>query len=147
VTRCGGGDGIFTPGQPPKAKDAFIKRVIGLPGEKVEIKDGKVLVNGQPLSENYTIEIPPSLDTKHMEDGKLDGQPLENYPIKVPQANYPEKLVPQDSYLVFGDNRNQSCDGRFWGVVPRQNMIGKAVVRFWPLNHLGGISPKPPYQN
>jgi signal peptidase I len=106
---------------PTEVKDAFIKRVIGLPGEKVEVKDGKVLVNDQPLSENYTEEAASS--------------------------PYAATVVPKDSYMVFGDNRNHSCDSRFWGVVPQQNMIGKAVVRFWPLNRMGGVSPKPPYQN
>lgn len=103
---------ICSPNQPLPIKDAYIKRVIGLPGEKVEVKDGKVRVNEKPLSENYIKDAP-------------------NYPL-------PPITVPQGSYLVLGDNRNQSCDSHVWGFVPEGNIIGKAVVRFWPLNRLEG---------
>jgi signal peptidase I len=109
------------PIDPNKPKDAFIKRVIGLPGETIEVKEGKVLVNGNPLVENYTEEAAQSIT--------------------------PPTVVAPNTYLVFGDNRNHSCDSRFWGAVPRENMIGKAVVRFWPLDRMGGVSPKLPYQN
>jgi signal peptidase I len=103
-----------------KPKDAFIKRIIGLPGEKVEVKDSQVFINDQLIQENYTKEMA--------------------------HYSYGPQTVPQNSYLVLGDNRNNSCDGHYWGFVPRDNMIGKAVVRFWPPNRLGGIAPKPLYQ-
>ena len=93
--------------------EAFIKRVIGLPGEKVEVKNSKVYVNNIPLKENY-LEAPP------------------NY-------KWGSIVVPQDSYLVLGDNRNNSYDSHYWGFVPRQNIIGKAMFRFWPFNRLGEI--------
>ncbi|MBD2462753.1 signal peptidase I [Oscillatoria sp. FACHB-1407] len=104
----------------PSLKDAFIKRVIGLPGETVEVRDGQVLINDQPIEENY-IFAPP------------------DYP-------WGPEVVPEDSYLVLGDNRNNSYDSHFWGFVPRENIIGRAVVRFWPLNRMGGIGPEPGYQ-
>jgi signal peptidase I len=107
------------PIDPNKPKDAFIKRVIGLPGETIEVKEGKVLVNGNQLEENYT-------------DGAA-------------QMPTPPMVVPSNAYLVIGDNRNHSCDSRFWGAVPREKMIGKAIVRFWPLDRMGGVSPKLPY--
>lgn len=100
-------------------KDAFIKRVIGLPGETVEVKDGQVLINGQSIREKYIEDKP-------------------NYqfgPVK----------VPPDQYLVLGDNRNNSYDSHYWGFVPRNNIIGRAVIRFWPLNRVGEISPEPSY--
>jgi signal peptidase I len=99
----------------PKLKDAFIKRVVGLPGEQVQVKGTEVFINGKKLDEKY-IEAPPDYQ-------------------------FGPVTVPQNSYLVLGDNRNNSCDSHFWGPVPRQNIIGKAVVRFWPLNRLGGINP------
>lgn len=110
-----------TPALQANFNEAFIKRVIGLPGETVEVKDGRVYVNSEPLPENYTAE----------------------------QPNYewgPEK-VPEDSYLVLGDNRNNSYDSHYWGYVPRKNIIGRAVVRFWPPDRVGGITPMPEYRD
>lgn len=97
-----------------KIKDAFIKRVVALPGEKVEVRDGTVFINDQPLEENYIAARP-------------DYQLLPS-------------VVPPDSFLVLGDNRNNSCDGHFWGAVPRENIIGRAAFRFWPPNRIGGIN-------
>lgn len=100
-------------------KEAFIKRIIGLPGDVLEVKDGEVYVNNQTLTEKYILTAP-------------------NYqygPIKVPQGQY----------LVLGDNRNNSYDSHYWGFVPRENLIGKATVRFWPPNRLGSLDQKPLY--
>lgn len=103
----------------PSIKDAFIKRVIGLPGESIEVYDGQVFVNDEPIEENY-IFAPPDYQ-------------------------WGPQVVPENSYLVLGDNRNNSFDSHYWGFVPQENIIGRAVVRFWPLNRLGGIGPEPPY--
>jgi signal peptidase I len=106
--------------QQPKLKDAFIKRLIGLPGEKVEVKGGKVYINDQPLREKY-IEAEPDYE-------------------------WGPEIVPENSYLVLGDNRNNSYDSHFWGYVPRQNIIGRAAFRFWPPNRIGNVDPQPHYQ-
>ena len=100
--------------------DAFIKRVIGLPGDKVEVKGGRVFINDQALRESYIAEDP--------------------------QYQYGPVTVPQDAYLVLGDNRNNSYDSHYWGFVPRDRIIGRAIVRFWPINRLGEITPEPNYQ-
>jgi signal peptidase I len=113
---------VFSPTEALKKqdfKDAFIKRVIGLPGDTVEVKNGKVFVNGKSLTENY-IEAPPDYHFT---------------PVK----------VPENQYWVLGDNRNNSYDSHYWGFVPRQNLIGKATVRFWPLNRLGSLDEEPLY--
>lgn len=94
-------------------KDAFIKRVIGLPGETVEVKGGRVYVNGQVLREQYIEEEP--------------------------EYSYGPVTVPEDNYLVLGDNRNNSYDSHYWGFVPRENIIGRAIVRFWPPNRVGEV--------
>lgn len=99
--------------------DAFIKRIIGLPGEKVAVKNGKVYINESPLKENY-IEAKP------------------NY-------QWGPVVVPANSYLVLGDNRNNSYDSHYWGFVPRNKIVGRAILRFWPLNRIGEIN-RPIYQ-
>lgn len=104
----------------PSLKDAFIKRVIGLPGETIEVREGKVFVNNEPIAENYI--------------------------AAEPEYQWGPEVVPVNSYLVLGDNRNNSYDSHFWGYVPRENIIGRAVVRFWPPKRAGGIGPTPPYQ-
>lgn len=98
---------------PAGAREDFIKRVVGLPGEQVEVRDGQLLINGSALPEPYV------------------AQP----------ANYtwgPE-TIPENSYLVLGDNRNNSCDGHVWGALPQSNLVGRAAFRFWPVGRIGGI--------
>ncbi|AFY67223.1 signal peptidase I [Geitlerinema sp. PCC 7407] len=109
-----------TPALQAEFNEAFIKRVIGLPGETVEVKNGRVYVNNEPLPENYTAERP-------------------NY-------EWGPETVPPNSYLVLGDNRNNSYDSHYWGYVPRENIIGRAAVRFWPPGRVGGITPTPEYR-
>jgi signal peptidase I len=93
--------------------DAYIKRVIALPGESVEVKEGKVFINGEALEETY-IQAPPSY-------------------------TWGPEVVPENEYLVLGDNRNLSSDGHIWGFLPEESIIGRAVVRFWPLPRIGGL--------
>ena len=99
------GDIIVFRYPPNPEQDPYIKRVIGLPGETVQIKDDRVYIDGVKISEPYL-----SLQTKH------GG----------------EWTVPQDALFVMGDNRNNSSDSRSWGVVPLENVIGKAAVVYWP---------------
>jgi len=130
----------------PAPKDAFIKRIVGLPGETVEFKNAQVFINGQVLEEPYIVQdsnnptatetlIPvnsvlvPDLATAENQD-----QAFVEQPVKV--------TIPEDAYLVMGDNRNNSCDSRYWGFVPRENLIGRTFVRFWPLPRMGVFSDK-----
>lgn len=85
----------------------FIKRVIGVPGDVVEIRDAKVYVNNQPLDEPYIMAEP-------------------HYQMA------PER-VPSGQYFVLGDNRNNSSDSHVWGMVPWYDIIGQAWVSYWPL--------------
>lgn len=89
----------------------YIKRIIGIPGDVVQIQNGQVWVNGQALSEPY-----------------LQAAPTYTYgPVQ----------IPQDQYFVLGDNRNQSYDSHLWGFVPRGKIIGHAALRLHPLSRLG----------
>jgi signal peptidase I len=96
---------------------SFIKRVVGLPGETVEIRSGNVYVNGKELPDQYV----PS--------GYLDG------------SNYPTRRIPQGEYFVMGDHRDSSNDSRVFGSVPRSYIYGKAVFAYWPVDHFGSLTP------
>jgi signal peptidase I len=124
--------------------EAFIKRVIGLPGEKIKVVNDQVTVNGQPLPENYPSglfieQMTKIYQEKHAKDPRV---PLWNPDYKGPND---ERTVPVGEYLVLGDHRSSSLDSRSWGFVPKANIVGKATVRFWPLNRMGGLDPKPSY--
>ena len=94
---------------------SYIKRVIGIPGDVVELRRGEVLVNGETIEESY---VPP------------------NY---FDRRSYPPVYVEPGQYYVLGDHRNQSNDSRMWGLVPEQNIYGKAVFRYWPVSKMGTI--------
>ena len=112
----------------------FIKRVIGLPGDKVEVRDGKVFLNGSELAnEKYTqytdskripraeINMSPE-DFQHYWENRKAG----HFFGEAVRDNFGPITVPEKSYFVMGDNRDQSCDSRFFGPVPEKNLKGKA---------------------
>lgn len=97
---------------PSNPSEQFVKRVIGLPGDKVAIIQGVVYVNDQPIEENYTLA-----------------------PARI---GFSPQVVPEGTYFVLGDNRNNSEDSRFSrvGFLPREMIIGRAIWRYWPLNSI-----------
>lgn len=103
---------FWFPGDPSKS---YIKRVIGLPGDTVEVRQGTVYVNGRALVEDY---VPPEYRD---------------------QVSSPRQVVPEDHYFVLGDHRSSSNDSRAWGPVHRRQIYGKAVFVYWPLERFGPV--------
>ena len=98
-------------------KTSYIKRVIGLPGEHIEIKDGKVYINGTELEEDY---LTPGLET----------------PASGPFTDF---VVPENCVFAMGDNRANSTDCRNFGCIPLEKIEGKVVIRFFPFNKFGKV--------
>jgi signal peptidase I len=99
------------------AETALIKRLVGLPGDRIAVRDGQLWRNGQPVQPDWRSE---------------------------PMAyELPELTVPAGELLVLGDNRNASLDSHLWGTLPERELIGTAVLRYWPLQRFGAIRFSP----
>jgi signal peptidase I len=101
--------------QTRESTQTYVKRVVGLPGDRLSIRDGHVIRNGKPESDAYTIPC-------------LGGG----------ECNFPQTItIPKGDYYMMGDNRPDSLDSRFWGPVPRAWIIGKAFFTYWPPDRVG----------
>lgn len=103
---------------PETPKKDFVKRLIAVEGETVEIKDGNILINGNP------IDGPPSIRSVYYYNVEPYGK--EGKAVK----------VPKDSYFALGDNSANSRDSRYWGFVPKKSLIGKAMFIYWPITRM-----------
>ena len=103
---------------PDEPERDFIKRVIGLPGETLELRNKKVYINGQPLDEPYVHFLEPA----------SDAQEITSFDVR---ERYGPVTVPDGQYFVMGDNRDNSQDSRYWGFLPRNYIKGKALMIYW----------------
>ena len=108
---------VFQAPEKANESDDLVKRIIGLPGEKIEIVDGLVYINDQELYEPYILESP-------------------NYMIEA-------FTIPEGYFYVLGDNSNISKDSHIWGVVAEENIFGRVLIRYWPLNSFGKLAEAP----
>jgi signal peptidase I len=127
---------------PLDIRENYVKRVIGVPGDRIHMRDNVVYLNGRPLHEPYKVLIPGHRSSY-----------IENFP-QTPDILIPERglemlrehvengelVVPPGFYFAMGDNRDNSADSRYWGLVPRENIIGKPTMIWWsydaPTEHL-----------
>jgi signal peptidase I len=98
------------------ADRAFIKRIIGVPGDRIAVQQGQVYRNGQPLTEPYIAESP--------------------------RYEMAAVTVPPQEFFVMGDNRNNSNDSHVWGFLPQENIIGRAIFRFWTPDRFGALKER-----
>jgi signal peptidase I len=153
-------------------KTNYVKRVIGLPGDLVEVRGTDVFINGQPLPEHKVAAVnPPGIDDGNPDNGDAKGAPLKdergvpltggNAPVATGENPYnvywdPEHLdearhvtsgekfeVPEGHYFVMGDNRDNSEDSRYWGFVPRNLVIGRAMFIYWSYDESADRSGAP----
>ncbi len=123
----------------------FIKRVIGMPGDTVEVRDGVLLVNAQkPASEPYAqflddVRYPKAAEKVAPADYQIfwENRMLGKMFSQYIRDNFGPVTVPQGSYMVMGDNRDRSCDSRYWGPVPGNLIKGKAWFTYWPISRAG----------
>ncbi len=100
--------------------EAYIKRIVGEPGDKVEVvPDEGVYINGELIEEPYKKEVFNGICRELMFCGPM--------------------IIPEDKYYMLGDNRNDSTDSRYWGLLPEERIVGRAVFRFWPIYRIGVI--------
>jgi signal peptidase I len=104
---------VATPQQ--ASGDAFVKRIVGMPGDTIAVRHGHVIRNGKPASEPFASSCEGS------------------------SCNLAAITVPAGSYFMMGDNRGNSEDSRFWGPLPEKSIIGEAFATYWPLDEAGGV--------
>jgi signal peptidase I len=126
---------------PPDPSEDYIKRVIGLPGDHVQVTDGQLYLNGkevprQPAGDFVTDEDGVRMVLRRYREELPDG--VDHYILKATDEgsanNTPVYVVPPNELFVLGDNRDNSADSRFWGFVPMENLIGEAQVLFFSIN-------------
>jgi len=123
----------------------LVKRVVGLPGDRLRLHDRQVFINGRPLTEPYAVYRPSPPDNfrdnfPRLQSADPDVNSL--WWIRMRKLiDNDELIIPSDNYFVLGDNRNDSEDSRYWGFVPRNAIVGKPLVIYFSLQQHGSEDP------
>jgi signal peptidase I len=112
---------------PPGPGPVLIKRIIGLPGDTLSLRGWAVYVNGERLAEPYVRRV----------DGEVE--PTEPFDLGLPWNLQQPFTVPAGSYFMMGDNRTDSADSRDFGPIARDQLVGRAFARYWPVGRIGGL--------
>jgi signal peptidase I len=123
---------------PVHPEEHFVKRVVGVPGDRIHLVNGHVMVNGERVREDYAIYKRSAHDsfrdefpTRSIFSPLMTRSWWADIPLLLRNGDL---LVPEDSYFVLGDNRNESLDSRYWGLVPRENIVGKPLFIYFSLS-------------
>jgi signal peptidase I len=120
---------------PVDPQQHFVKRVIGLPGDRLKMVNKKVFINGKPLDEPYVQFIEPPNNMFRDDFPKIDALPFNmrgDWWLQMRKlVEDGELIIPEGHYFVMGDNRDDSEDSRYWGFVPQENIIGRPLVIYW----------------
>ena len=120
---------------PPDPRQMYVKRVMGVPGDRIKISGKKVTLNGKTLTEPYTQHIDPAempyRDSFPETPVGVPYEYMERVNEMMTHVKDGEMVVPEGRYFAMGDNRDNSLDSRYWGFVPRENIMGKPTIIFW----------------
>lgn len=123
--------------QHPTLNVNYVKRCIGMPGDRIKLADKQVFINGKPLNESYVIHRNdssyyrdnfPRGEPEYVQDPKMAARASQMLHDDVVNG---ELVIPPGNYFAMGDNRDDSLDSRYWGLVPRDNIVGKPLIVFW----------------
>ncbi len=118
---------------PVDIRQTFVKRVIGIPGDRIRVENKQVFRNGEKLNEPYKVHKANYLDPYRDNFPSQPYHSLSDRALEMLERNVVngEIVVPPQSYFAMGDNRDNSLDSRYWGFVPRENIIGKPLIIYW----------------
>ena len=117
---------------PVDIKQTFVKRVMGVPGDDIHLENKHVWLNGHMLDEPYVVHKTDYIDSYRDNFPTDPNTPLlGGAPAMLQQVKNGDVVVPPNFFFAMGDNRDQSLDSRYWGFVPRENIIGKPLVIYW----------------
>ncbi len=118
---------------PVDIKQTFVKRCMGVPGDRIKLVNKQVYLNGVPLQEPYKVHKTDYIDSYRDNFPGEPNVPVDRFAIDMLQNHVVngEVVVPPNSYFAMGDNRDSSLDSRYWGFVPRENIIGKPLIIYW----------------
>jgi signal peptidase I len=111
----------------------FVKRIVALPGDRLHLSHGVLYRNGAPVNESYVQHIATNYDPWRDDFPNAPAPPLPDRALSMVRNNVSggELIIPEGSYFGMGDNRDDSSDSRYWGLIPRENITGKPVIVFW----------------